>query len=222
MENRETCVAIITPTLNRKLETIERCIASVLWQQGISNVKVRQIICTDGGFEDQVQALVNELKTASPSNIKLEYCCTGVPTNSFGGGVRHHVMENILRSEIESSDVQFVCHLDDDNILYPHFIKNNLHALTSSPHAMFAICRIIHMGPLPQALGEPPQILKGIPPVLRNIDTLQVFARAEAMLRCGWDHHSGDMGYYNDGFTYERLGKMFSYVEVPEILAIHV
>lgn len=214
-------IEIITPTVGRSIEVVQRCIASVLWQQGMDNHSIRQIVCTDGSEEPHVRELVERMNTLH-DNIFIEYTCTGESTKSYGGGVRHFVIENILKDEILSGDIDYIVHLDDDNILYPHFLQKNTEALEQNKDAGFAICKIIHFGPLPTHLGVPPQVITGIPPVLQNIDTLQVVVRANAMLECGWEHKSGELGYYNDGFTYERLGKMFSYVEVPEILGIHV
>lgn len=214
-------IEIITPTVNRSIEVIERCIASVIWQQGMDKHSIRQIVCTDGDAEPHVENLVERMNRLQ-DNVQIEYAYTGNATKSYGGGVRHFVMENILKEDILSGNIDYMAHLDDDNILYPHFLQKNIDALEQSPDAQFSICKVIHFGPLPSHLGLPPQVISGIPPVLRNIDTLQVVVRAKAMLECGWEHQSGELGYYNDGFTYERLGKMFSYVEVPEILGIHV
>ena len=46
--------------------------------------------------------------------------------------------------------------------------------------------------------------------------------RAKAMRECGWTQFTGQQGYCNDGYTYQRLGEMFRWVELPKLLAIHI
>jgi hypothetical protein len=146
--------------------------------------------------------------------------CTGENTNSYGGGVREYVLSNFI--EKNPTFFEYLVHLDDDNVLFPHFIQRNVEALEANPLKSFSICRIVHLGPLPQHLGPAPQVINGIPPVFQNIDTLQVVVRTSAMIQCRWDTFSGEKGYYNDGYTYDRLGKLFDWIEVPELLAIHI
>ena len=78
------------------------------------------------------------------------------------------------------------------------------------------------MGPLPSKLGNPPQIINGTPPVFQNIDTLQIMVKTSAMQTCGWTQNRGKQGYCNDGYTYERLGLMFKWIELPRLLAVHL
>ena len=81
------------------------------------------------------------------------------------------------------------------------------------------ICKIIHMGPLPINLHPPPKILNGNPPVLRNIDTLQIIVKTEIMKKEGWEV---DKGYLADGFTIEKICKNNSYTFINQILGIHM
>lgn len=215
-------VCVITPTYKRSSDIIQRCITSVAWQIQVNNLDILQIVCSDGEIEEHAKNLIHETQKVLPNHVKLLYDYTGENTNSYGGGVRHHVMTNILRDDIENGICKFLVHLDDDNVLFPDFIKKNLDILHTNPEAAFSICKVLHLGPLPEHLGNAPQVISGVPPVFRNIDTLQVVVRARQMLECGWDHYTGEQGYYNDGYTYDRLGKMFSYVELPELLAIHI
>jgi hypothetical protein len=71
-------------------------------------------------------------------------------------------------------------------------------------------------------MGEAPKIITGVPPVFKNIDTLQIMVRAKAMKACGWSQYTGNQGYCNDGYTYQRLGEMFRWIELPKLLAIHI
>lgn len=210
-------VYIITPTYRRDVRTLERCIACVRAQ--VYEGRIYHIICSDGGPETE-PAFLQEQATKKPLTEDgrfLQYCWTTEHTNSWGAGVRQFVLNNITATE-----GVYVAHVDDDNVIFPHYVKEQVLALEAHKECGFSICQIIHDGPLPDHLGRPPAIITGIPPRLQNIDTLQVMARIEAMRECGWICNTGSMGYLNDGTTYEKLGKMFKYVEVPNILGVHL
>lgn len=205
-------VAVITPTWKRDIKIIDRCIRSVAGQS--YRGKFFHIICSDGPEEQEVKDLIDSYKS-----LQLQYFCTGESTNSYGGGVRHWVLENVLK---DMSMLDYICHVDDDNVIFPHYVETHVDALEDSKECGFSICKILHLGPLPAHLGTAPQVINGIPPVFQNIDTLQTMVRKDAMIQCGWDHFSGEKGYYNDGYTYERLGRMFKWKEISELLAIHI
>lgn len=205
-------VAVITPTYKRDVKIIDRCVASVGSQT--YDGSIIHIICSDGPEEKHVKTYVESLE--DPETI---YVSTGENTNSYGGGVREHVLKNLIE---QNPTIKYIVHVDDDNVVFPNFIQEHVNALEANPGAGFSICKIIHLGPLPQHFGNAPQVINGIPPVFQNIDTLQVMVRRDAMIKCRWNTYSGEMGYYNDGYTYERLGKMFKWVEVPELLAVHI
>lgn len=214
MRNAELpTVAVITPTYKRPTKTIDRCVRSVKSQS--YRGPILHIICSDGPEEEHVRDYVDSLM-----DINIMYVYTGENTNSYGGGVREYVLTNYIETD---PDIKYLVHMDDDNVIFPHFIEDNVAALESNPNKAFSICRILHLGPLPSHLGTfGPQIIHGIPPMLMNIDTLQVVVRRDAMIQCRWNTYSGEQGYYNDGYTYERLGKMFEWIEVPELLAVHI
>lgn len=205
-------VAIITPTYKRPIKVIDRCVRSVK-SQSYQGTMIH-IICSDGPEEEHVRQYVDELN--DPCTI---YVSTEENTNSYGGGVREHVLRTLVNDD---PTIKYLVHLDDDNVLFPHFVQDHVETLEANPDKAFSICRILHLGPLPERLGTAPQVINGIPPVLQNIDTLQVVVRRNVMLECGWNTFSGEKGYYNDGYTYERLGKMFEWVEIPELLAVHI
>jgi hypothetical protein len=109
--------------------------------------------------------------------------------------------------------------LDDDNIVFPQYIDVMVKAIESSG-ADFAVARVLHFGPLNEAvIGKPPKVLTGIPVKLYHVDPLQVMVRRKAMLDIGWD---ADVGYLSDGITLEKLGNKYKHVEVPELLGIHM
>lgn len=208
-------VAVVTPTYKRDVKIIERCVTSVGCQTYDGTIV--HVICSDGPEEEHVRTYVESL-----NDPHIVYVSTGENTNSFGGGVREHVLRTLIEPAILFGPFSYIAHVDDDNVIFPHFIEEHVKALESNPDVGFSICKILHLGPLPQHLGPAPKVISGIPPVFQNIDTLQVVVRASAMIQCGWDTFSGEQGYYNDGYTYDRLGKMFQWVEVPELLGVHI
>lgn len=209
-------VAVLTPTFRRDPKVVERCILSVAWQD--YEGEITHHICSDGEDEPRIRALIADRFAVSRLGLSTVYHHTETRGNSFGASVRQHLLEH---SDVAGAD--YVVALDDDNALLPHYVRTMVGALEANKDKGFAICRIVHMGPLPSHLGSPPAVLTGIPPVCRNIDTLQVMARTGLMTEVGWVAKSAsDGGYFNDGMTYERLGAASAYVEVPEVLAIHL
>ena len=202
-------VAIITSTYNRASKIIDRCVRTVQYQTyGIENII--HYVCHDGpgDIAYDFSQWKNVMYTETP-----EITC------NYGAGVRQYILDKYLR---DSTDIEYILHLDDDNVIFPEFIETHVNVLEQNPDKHFSICKILHLGPLPAHLGMPPQIITGIPPVFRNIDTLQIVVRKKAMLECSWTQHHGSAAYCNDGYTYEKLGKMFKWVSVPELLAVHI
>lgn len=201
-------VAIITPTYNRDTKTVLRCIKSV---QAQTYARVAHYICHDGPW-----TMNKDLENLQSSYSMINWGHTKTRTNTYGAGVRQYVLDRLPES------IKYVAHLDDDNIIFPDFVEEHVSALETNPEVGFSICKILHNGPLPHHLGNPPQIISGIPPVMMNIDTLQAMVRADAMRACGWFQYTGIEGYRNDGHTYQKLGQMFPWVELPKLLAIHI
>jgi glycosyltransferase involved in cell wall biosynthesis len=195
-------ITIVTPTLNRPLPVVERCIASVNQQ---TLVGWEHIICSDGQPESAVEELVRR-----GHDGRRCYTHVSPARGHFGAGVRAAVLP-----EVRSP---FVAFLDDDNLLFPRFCERMIGALEAHPEAGFAICQIVHAGPLHPRFGAPPALLRGVPPVTGNIDTLQVVARTEAIQKVGWVLD----GYGSDGATYERLAAAFPWIAVEEVLGLHL
>ena len=59
-------------------------------------------------------------------------------------------------------------------------------------------------------------VVSGSPHLVSH--TAQVVVQTEAMKAVGWKTGS----YVADGFTYQELGKRFTYVRVDECLAVHM
>jgi hypothetical protein len=121
---------------------------------------------------------------------------------------------------IPQADGKYLCFYDDDNIILPTYLEELSKALDENKGAAFAICQIVHMGPLQKFVATPPAVLTGVPPKLYHIDTLQVMVRTGAIQGVGWDQSQG--GFYGDGTTYEILGKRYQWIEVPKILGVHI
>lgn len=197
-----SAITIITPTLNRPQEVLERCIASV---NGQTFTDWEHVICSDGKHEPAVEELVRRGK-----DERRRYAYLSRQMGHFGAGVR-----SVLAPEAQS---RYLAFLDDDNLLFPRFCERMVEVLEARPDAHFAICQIVHCGPLEPRFGLPPAILTGIPPATSNIDTLQVVVRTEAMRQNGWVLN----GYLSDGATYEKLSQQYAWVSVDEVLAIHL
>jgi glycosyltransferase involved in cell wall biosynthesis len=120
---------------------------------------------------------------------------------------------------LKKASGEFVLFCDDDNIILPSYMEKMVKAVEQSGKE-FAICRVVHFGPLNEAvLGKPPRILTGIPVKLYHVDPLQFLVRRPAMLEVGWDV---EHGYVADGYTLEKLGSLFGFVEVEEVLGFHL
>jgi glycosyltransferase involved in cell wall biosynthesis len=196
-------ITILTPTLKRPLPVLERCFASVNWQTLPS---WEHVVCSDGCLEPGVAQLVERGR-----DPRRRYTNLTAQWGHFGAGVRGALLPQVR--------TEYVAFLDDDNILFPRYCERMVQALDGNSGAGFAICQIVHWGPLPPRFGGlMPVILTGIPPETNNIDTLQVVARTAAIQASGWVL----AGYLSDGKTYERLGRMHPWVAVDEVLAIHV
>jgi glycosyltransferase involved in cell wall biosynthesis len=162
------------------------------------------LICSDGIYEPQIESIVR-----SNNDPRCQYLVSSQHYGGYGASVRQEIMLN-ARGD-------YLVFLDDDNLLMLNYLEEMITALQNAiNNEKFAICEIMHFGPVQMFLGNPPIILKGEPKIY-FIDTLQVMVEARAMKEIGWVNN----GYCADGSTYEELGKHFSFVRVPKLLAIH-
>jgi hypothetical protein len=197
-------VSVITPTYRRDPKVLRRSIDCMklqtmpIWEQ---------LVCSDGEEEASAKQVVQE---ANDPRV-VYYNTTGKKQNDFG---------NTVRSEmLKTARGQFVLFLDDDNIILPFYLERMLQAIQNAG-TDFAVCRIMHFGPLNESVsGKPPKVLEGRPMKLYHIDPLQVLVRREAMLEIGWDTV---VGYLSDGVTLEKLGEKFKGVWMKEILGVHM
>lgn len=201
---KQITATVITPTYKRDPETVKRAIDCMKLQ---TMTDWEHLICSDGICEDNIKQLVDEL---NDSRVKYNYTEKRIE-GDYG---------NIVRSEmLQKARGKYVVFMDDDNLIMPHYLERMINAIEESEKD-FAVCRIVHFGPLREDIaGKPPQVLTGIPVELHRVDSLQVVARRDAIQDIGWDTENG---YLADGYTLQALGNNYEYVEVPEILGYHM
>jgi predicted O-linked N-acetylglucosamine transferase (SPINDLY family) len=196
-------VTIITPTYQRNPDIVQRNIACVRAQ---SYPHWRHIICSDGVFEKAVYELVFQ-----EGDLRRTYCVAEKHYGDFANSVRHEMLT-------KHAETEFVLFYDDDNIILPNYLEKMIGSLEKTANGeQFAICQLMHFGPVIKSVGRPPVLLEGVPKA-KYIDTLQVVARTKAMKAVGWLKN----GYCSDGYTFEELGRRFSFVRVNECLALHM
>ena len=201
----EPLVSIITPTYNQsRMDLFYRMFRTVQTQ---TYRNWEHIVCSDGPEESNVKTIIAQL-----GDVRRTYCATGQHFGGYGAAVRQFVMDWHAKGK-------YYVFLDDDNILMPDYLEKMVGALESSTQGeKFAICKILHFGPLRQDVGVAPMYLRG-EPKLCFIDTLQIIIEAEAMKQVGWVNKEH---YCADGYTYEELGRRFKYARIDECLAIHM
>ena len=200
-------ISIITPTFNRPLTVVERCLTSVDRQ---TYGDWEHIVVSDGVREEAVAELV---KKRPDGKRRYEV----VPKQGgFGAAVRQEALK--------FAGGDYLVFLDDDNIIFPRFLEKMLDGFLTPPEKMahqpwpeFVICECLHFGPLQSFFGPAPVVLKG-EPKLYHIDTLQIMVKKEAFLKVGWQGND----YFADGRTYEMLGKTYKWINIPEVLCAHL
>jgi glycosyltransferase involved in cell wall biosynthesis len=174
-----------------------------------------QIICSDGSPEDVPHVIV---KQTNDPRIQYTHTYTHKDDHAF----------SLRREMLDKAKGELVVFFDDDNFLCPTYLEKMRSALCSridddnNPRHMlwpkFAICQIVHFGPLPQKYGTPPKVVTGLPPVLYSIDTLNCMSRKDALLSLDWNQNTG---YFFESI-YGQMSKKYKWVEVPEVLGIHL
>lgn len=201
-------VLIITPTYKRDISILERCILCVKSQ---SYPKVRHLVVYDDlEVPDDVYDLC-ESHGVEVISIGAEN------SNTWGAYPRQFGMEYDLFG------ADYVAFVDDDNVIFPTYVSKMVEKIESEPLDA-VICEIIHMGPLSKAFfSNIPAVVTGKPPMLKNIDTLNVLFRWGTFAKFGWVVDKGDEGYFNDGYTYERIFQSgIKYGYVSEVLGVHL
>ena len=126
---------------------------------------------------------------------------------------------NELYEMLKKARGKYIVFMDDDNVILPSYIETMVKAIETSG-ADFAVCRVVHFGPLNETeVGKVPKVLTGFPVKLFHVDSLQVLVKREAMQAIGWDT---ERGYIADGVTLEALGAKYKSTEVTEVLGFHL
>jgi len=200
----DVTVTVITPTYRRDPRIVSRCIDCVRLQ---TVTELEHFVCSDGAHEAQIEALVKSVDDDRLSYQHLEAKKPG----DFG---------NVVRSEmLKQARGKYVFFFDDDNLVVPDYLESMIGAIEKSGKD-FAVCEIVHFGPLMEKeVGTPPKVLKGEPVKLYHVDTLQVVAKREAIQDVGWDT---EHGYLSDGHTLQALAQKYEYVKVPRVMGFHV
>lgn len=196
-------ITFITPTYKRDEKVLRRCLDCVEGQ-GFKEW-THLVIADDAALDGHVSAQVQEEYT----HERRRFIALGHRSNNYGNTPR--------QLGIELAATPYVIFLDDDNVIFPNYCSVMLRAMREAS-AQMVVCRIIHMGPLPQWLCPPPKVLDGNPAVLQNIDTLQVCVDAQVAKREGWM----DKGYMADGHTLEAYAKACKTVHIDDILGVHM
>jgi teichuronic acid biosynthesis glycosyltransferase TuaG len=195
-------ITFITPTLNRDPRIVERCIRSVALQ---TLRDWEQVVCSDGRHEPLIERLVERRGDPRQRYTYLPRC-----VGHYGAGVREAM--------IDAARGEYLAFLDDDNIVFPKFGETMIEALDRNASAGFAICQIVQCGSPPDSPTLAPYVINGIPPVLKNIDTLQVVVRKDAMCKTRWCLD----GYMSDGRTYEKLAREHRWIGVDSVLGMRL
>ena len=155
--------------------------------------------------------------------------CTEKRFNDWGHSLRDR--------GIREAAGDYIVHFNADNILYPHalaevakeivrpprLVDENKRVLDPAdivimPIAMVGLQRV--NGRVIQFKGSPPffTILTGNPPVVQNIDCMQlVMKRTLWLAEGGW----ADKRELSDGFMYQRFAQKYGYREVGPVCGEH-
>lgn len=205
MKKNNPTISVLTPTWNRGIKMLSRCMACVNWQ---TFQDWEHVIVSDG--PDPV--LREYFAVKSKDDPKRHFHELEENHADYGASVRKLAMP-LLKGK-------YIAFLDDDNVMFPEFLEEMVGALEGSdPDVGFAVCQILHMGPLQAWVGTPPQVLTGWPIVVGGIDTLQVVVKREAIEKTGW---IAEKGFFSDGHTYETLSKEYRHVRIEKVLGVHI
>lgn len=215
--------SIITPTYNRSVDVVKRCIESV---NGQSYDNWEHIIISDCDYDEPE---IKYLCLNMPNATKRIYTNTGVVnSNTWGAYPRQYGIE-------KHSNGDYCIFLDDDNILLSHALRmayENIDDKTKS-----VIWSIYHNGDLnPNFLPDSipvninpniSYILTGNPPRKYIIDTLNAVLKTDVIKTIGWVCNVGNLGYCNDGDTYDKIFQSGFIKDdeikfISEVLGIHV
>jgi glycosyltransferase involved in cell wall biosynthesis len=203
--------SIITPTWRQQEKVLMRCIKSVGWQECKDWEQLIIADCSADQIElhvtDRVRQL-EEIPEALRDQVKFvhatkEHNDCGASPRNIGVGL---------------ATGMFMIFLDDDNIILPdHLSLMRRHIVSQSQTRdtpKIYISNVVHFGPLPKRHGPAPVVLRGDPPKVGDIDTLQLCVESQLMKEYEWK--TGPDPYYSDGYNAERLCKSNPYYHVQQ------
>lgn len=197
-------ITIITPTYKRNPDVLRRCFASI---NGQTYPSWQHLVLVD---DETVEPHVSAVIQGDYADARRSFVAVG----------RHNNSGNTPRQRgIEAAKGEYIVFVDDDNVIFPNYLEVFAAYMAEHRDVMMGICKIVHLGPLPARLCPPPIILAGNPPVLQNIDTLQVCVRREIAQKEGW---MVEKGYMADGWTFQTWAERHPYGYVDAILGIHM
>jgi glycosyltransferase involved in cell wall biosynthesis len=197
-------VTIVTPTARRPEAVLKRLLDCV---DGQTYKQWHHVVIVD---DDTFDGYVSEEIMEDYAGFHRTFVTLGYRSNDSGNTPRQTCIERV--------DTDFIVFVDDDNVIFPNYLASFMAAFQRSPESSVALCRIIHLGPLPAHLCPPPKVLDGNPPIVQNVDTLQLCVRSAAMKAVTWLN----AGYMADGHTIQRLASLYPFVLVHEILGVHM
>lgn len=224
-------ITFITPTYSRDDAVLRRCLDCV---EGQTFRDWTHLVIVD---DKAVEPHVTTETLNAYSHSRRQFIALGHRSNNYGNTPR--------QLGIDLATTKYIVFLDDDNVIFPNYCRVMLDALGATPSAakgtgesqptvtdatatttsdrsaadvQMVVCRIIHMGPLPSWLCPPPKVLDGNPPVLQNIDTLQVCVESSVAKQIGWF----EMGYMADGHTLQAYARSCGTKHIDDILGVHM
>jgi len=167
--------------------------------------------------------------TDTSVQMSLPVRCTPTRHNDWGHSLRD--------LGIRQATGDYILHFNADNVLYPHALQSlaaeiarpprfqdpagqviDAHDIIIFPIAMIGLQRI--NGFVAQCIGDVNfyTILTGNPPIMQNIDCMQlVMKRSLWLAEGGWS----DKTKMSDGVLYQRFARKYGYREVGPVLGEH-
>lgn len=235
MKKEKINIGICIPTYNRKEEILKRTIISALSNISFFTKEENELLdftflvkSDSADKEESVLNVLNDLFEYSEKesntdvihyidkknpNLTVHYSFLGYHSNNFANSPRQSMID-----ELEKYNIDFVLFLDDDNIIFPEYIKTSLNLILNDK-VDFVCSDILHLGPLPSWHGTPPKILGCDNLTVQNCDTLQFFLKASIIIESGWNK---DQHYLADGYTFEKIAKKYPYSKTNKLLGIHI
>ncbi len=154
-------IGFITPT-NKRYDELKRCINSVLSQK---YQNFEHLICSDG-YDKKTEDIIKNY-----NNNRIKYYYTEI-SNDYGSNQRNYLIQLI--------DSDYVVFLDDDNYIYPNYIKEILNNISNTDMLVY---KIYYDG----TLIDDRVIPLGNRIEFKEIDSLNCIIRKDIVKKFLWD-----------------------------------